>query len=525
MPSAFSNLSLRARLAALVAVTVAALLIALFVAARLARATETFAARRAEASARGAAIDLVRASHEHPAGYGSIQEAVPPRPTHGPHGSPVPPHVTKLFDAYRDPLTRLVAVSLHPFPGTYGGFYRAADGALVGVAYPDYAGTGLDETPPPAVADAVRACALAASGSGEPAFRTVEVGGDRVFVAAYATPDGDTRGVDAAWSASRVTRFSGVGDAANAAAFAALVLALFAVSGLALFTVRDLRRGVGAIESGLAGLTVDLGRRIDPPPPPELARIARAVNGLAEDLRANLDRQRELEGELRRGERLSALGRLVAGVAHEVRNPLAAIKLKLQMARRGGYDPAALDRTFGVIAEEVDRLDGLVRRLLELGRAPRPRLPFDLAALVVRRAELATDVAARRGVRVVAPESEAPVRIDGDEEGLAQVLDNLIANAVEAMPDGGTLTLSCEPNGATARVVVEDTGRGIAPEDRERVFEPFFTGRADGTGLGLAVAREIVDAHEGRIRFEDRESGGTRCVVELPAIEESEETR
>ncbi|MCA1850532.1 MAG: hypothetical protein LC672_05675, partial [Acidobacteria bacterium] len=300
------------------------------------------------------------------------------------------------------------------------------------------------------------------------------------------------------------------------------------ISGLALVTVRDLRSGVSGIEQGLTGLTVDLGQPIVPPRTPELARISVAINRLADTLRVNLARQSELERDLRRSERLSALGRLIAGVAHEVRNPLAAIKLKVQMAHRARNAPDKLDDTFRVITEEIDRLDGIVRRLLEFGRTqPLEQQPLDLGELVRRRAALFSDVAERAGVKIEIHVSAETVIVEGDDERLAQVLDNLIQNALSAMPAGGRLAISCQTattgdGMATAQLTVEDTGRGIPAKDHERIFEPFFTGREAGTGLGLAIAREIVEAHGGSISFVSREGRGALFLIELPQRTEAE---
>jgi signal transduction histidine kinase len=536
------KMSLRTRLAMLAAFALVALLVALFVAWRLARATETFVLRQADSSLRAAARDLARAVHAHPSGYQTIEDATarPDRPAaprdKGRRERPLPPHVKTLFAAYADPLSRLTAITLHRFPETNGGFYRATDGALVGQAFPANAGTGSQMTVPSDVADVIRTLSEQANRTGAPASRTMNAGSDRIIVVAYpvqadslefddvsSQADGvSSSSITAAWTMQRLSNITGVSDKANLAALAVLLLSIIAVSGLALMTVKDLRSGVSRIEQGLTGLTNDLSQQITPPRTPELARITGAINQLAETLRVNLARQSELEHDLRRSERLSALGRLTAGVAHEVRNPLAAIKLKVQMARRAKLAPERLDDTFRVITEEIDRLDALVQRLLEFGRTqPLEQTPLDLGELVRHRAALFRDVAESAGVKIEIGVPTDTVMVEGDRERLAQVLDNLIRNALSAMPDGGRLALSCEAatseDGlAVARLTVEDTGRGVTPEDQERIFEPFFTASETGTGLGLAIAREIVEAHGGRINFVRQDAPGALFVIELP---------
>ncbi|MDT4897597.1 MAG: hypothetical protein QOH25_2674 [Acidobacteriota bacterium] len=552
MLGAIRKMSLRTRLAVLAAFALLALLVALFVAWRLARATENFALRQADSSLHAAARDLARAVRAHPSGYQTIEEAAtapPDRPSaprdKGPRMRPLPPHVKTLFAAYADPLSRLTAITLHRFPETNGGFYRATDGALVGQAFPANAGTGSDMVFPSDVADVIRTLAQQANETGAPASRTIQTGSDRIIIIAYpaqadsldvddasSTADGGSSNtIAAAWAMQRLSNLTGVSDKANLAALALLILSIIAVGGLALVTVKDLRSGVSGIERGLTGLTDDLSQQITPPRTPELARITGAINQLAETLRVNLARQSELEHDLLRNERLSALGRLTAGVAHEVRNPLAAIKLKVQMARRARNAPERLDDTFRVITEEIDRLDALVRRLLEFGRIqPVEQTQLDLGELVQRRAAFFNDVAERAGVKIETRVPTDTVIVEGDDQRLAQVLDNLIQNALSAMPGGGRLKLSCEAvtteDGlAVARLTVEDTGRGISPENQERIFEPFFTGRETGTGLGLAIAREIVEAHGGRINFVSREAPGAFFLIELPQRMQAESNK
>ena len=521
MLGAIRKMSLRTRLGVLAAFALLSLLVALLVAWRLARATETFALRQADSSLHIAAGDLTRALEAHPAGFQTIEEAasdLPARPRDkGRRERPLPPHVKTLFAAYRDPLSRLTAVTLHRFPEAVGGFYRATDGALLGQSL-----TGGDTAMSADEADTIRALAKQADETGAPASRTLQTGSDRTVVVAYPAQASGAGDVAAAWVMQRLSNLAGVSDKVNLAALVMLILSIVGVGGLALATVRDLRSGVSGIEQGLTGLTTDLGRHIAPPGTPELARITGAINQLADTLRANLARQSELEHDLRRSERLSALGRLTAGVAHEVRNPLAAIKLKVQMARRARNAPEKLDDTFRVITEEIERLDGLVGRLLEFGRTqPLEQSELDVCELAEGRAAFFRDVAGRAGVKVEVRAPAGGVTVKGDAGRLAQVLDNLIQNALEAMPGGGRLTISCEAATAgdglgVARLTVEDTGAGIPPEDRERVFEPFFTARAAGTGLGLAIAREIVEAHGGRINLVGREGGGAVFQIELP---------
>lgn len=510
-----NKMSLRTRLALLAGFAIVALLVALFVAWRLARTTETFALRQAESSVRAGARDLAREIQINPDGYLTIDQATPGSPERRRGKGPPPPHVQALFAAYSDPFLRLTAITLHRDPDLDGGFYRSSDRSLVGYAVQTQSKvkTSLD------LIEAIQGVAKEADKTGAPSSRIIQVGTERVVLATYAV-EGEPNLT--AWAMRRLPFSSGISDWANLAALLALGLSIVAVSGLAFITVRDLRKGVAGIETGLGELTADLNRQLSTPDTAELARIATAINELAANLRTNIKRQAELERELRQSERLSALGRVVAGVAHEVRNPLSAIKLKVQLAQRSSYPPDKLNETFAVVAAEIERLDSLVRRLLDVGgQQGLEHYPVDLGELISRRVAFFSDLAAQAGVLISTDLCPQRAVIDGDENRLAQVVDNIIQNALDALPDGGRLTIHCnvvrgEDGTASVCLNFEDSGPGISEAHRDHIFEPFHTGRATGTGLGLAIARSIVEEHGGRIGFVSSPGNGASFVISLP---------
>jgi two-component system sensor histidine kinase HydH len=222
---------------------------------------------------------------------------------------------------------------------------------------------------------------------------------------------------------------------------------------------------------------------------------------------------------LAESEKLAALGQLAAAVAHEVRNPLAVIRSAAQGIAEAA-EPGDLEaaRACSFITAEVDRLGTVVDSLLAFARplhpTPRPVVVRDLfdRALVLARDDLA---AKQLRVRREDPADLPAARADPDL--LCQVVLGLLANAAESAPPGGELTLEGHAADGTVELVVADSGPGVPPELRERIFEPFFTTRPRGTGLGLAVARQIVEAHGGRIAVSDRPAGGARFTVRLPA--------
>ena len=497
-------MSLRTRLALLAGFAILALVVALVVAWRLARTTETFMLREADSVVHSAARDLAREMRQNPSGYVAEDQAAPEARGGRHERPPVPPHVREIFSTYSDPITRLTAVTLHRYANVDGGFYSTTDAKDVGAT--TQRTTGLS--------DVVQKVLQDSTDSGLPSSEQRQVGSDRIIVAAYPV-DGDPKMI--AWAAKRLPFYSGLSDWPNFVALLALGISFVAVCGLAFITVKDLRSGVAQIENGLASLKGDLKQTVATPETAELRTIATAINELASTLRTNIERQSTLERELRRSERLSSLGRVVAGVAHEVRNPLAAIKLKVQLAQRSQGSDEKLAETFSVVRSEIERLDSLVRRLLDLGSQQNiERTRVDVHKLISDRVALFADVARRSKVEITTDELQPELIVDGDHQRLAQVVDNIIQNSIDAMPSGGELTISSDTDKSSVRLTFSDTGKGIAESEQQHIFEPFYTGRANGTGLGLAIVRAIIEEHNGEISFVSRPGYGSSFVICLP---------
>ncbi|APW59920.1 ATP-binding protein [Paludisphaera borealis] len=240
---------------------------------------------------------------------------------------------------------------------------------------------------------------------------------------------------------------------------------------------------------------------------------------LALTVRRQAAERDRLQTELRRSERLAALGKLLAGVAHEVRNPLAGIRAITQLWRRGlGMG----DEGFDHLTDEVDRLEDIVSRLLQFTRADAQDLaPGDLNSVAAEAARLAEDRARDHEVRVELEQTPDLPSVNMAAPALVQVLRNLTTNALQVMPRGGVLRVSThlDPARGTVSASVADDGPGLSADVLSHLFEPFFTTKAEGTGLGLAIAREIALAHRGDLQAENRPNGGAVFTLVLPVAE------
>ena len=229
----------------------------------------------------------------------------------------------------------------------------------------------------------------------------------------------------------------------------------------------------------------------------------------------DLTEVKDLTEQLLRADRLANLGELAAGVAHDVRNPLGVIKASVQMMQaEGGNGDAELAR---VVVQEIDRLDALVNALLDFSRPSPSQFGPVTASRALNEVILLTRQFARQQQVTVARQfSDRLPPVWADEDRLKQVFVNLISNAIQAMPGGGTITIGAAVQEGYLRLSFSDTGTGIASGEQDRIFDPFHTSRAEGSGLGLSIVHRIVDAHKGFITVDSEPGGGSTFTVGLP---------
>ncbi len=275
---------------------------------------------------------------------------------------------------------------------------------------------------------------------------------------------------------------------------------------------------MGVVARGLSGMLARI-RRFNG----ELqARVDEAVAGQARKNR-ELALVNQLLVEARRDlttkERLAALGQISGTIAHELGNPLNAISGHIQLLARDPASPPDTRAGLETVEREVKRMTSIIRRFLDSARALAP-VPedVDMGELLDEAVKLSVPVEARHRIEVHREVDPEAAHVRSDPGLLRHVLGNLIANAVDAMPAGGTLTVRASREGATVSVAVGDTGQGMGPEERRHLFEPFFTTkpRGKGTGLGLSISREIAGALKGRIEVDSSPGRGSRFTLSFP---------
>ncbi|MHB1390431.1 MAG: ATP-binding protein [Thermoleophilia bacterium] len=238
----------------------------------------------------------------------------------------------------------------------------------------------------------------------------------------------------------------------------------------------------------------------------------------------DLTEVRDLTAQLLRAEKLTGLGELVAGVAHEVRNPLGVIRASVQMIEQEMEAGCAAAELTHVMLQEIDRLDAVVNTLLDFGRPSESQFgTVDPAQVLDEVALLTTQFARQQRVEIVRRYPEHLPGIRADEARLKQVCVNLITNAIQSMPQGGTLTLAAVVRDGYLRLSFADTGIGIAADERKLIFDPFHTTRAEGSGLGLSIVHRIVDAHNGFITVDSEPDRGSTFTVGLPLASTTED--
>ena len=490
MNFSISKISLRTRLLTITAFALIALLIAVLSAYRTARTSEFYAERQAQTSV----MDVLRQLSR---GITDEEDFRAKRK--------MPPHIREAFEKHKDVFTRSAVVALNGEREISAG-YCSSSGQQLGAKRSQKFSS--EEIP-----YVENICGnLSENGLRSYSFK------DSTLYIGTAQIDDEKKEVATAYAIKSVGKSNIFADRFNLLTQGFLLVSAIGLLIFSFLTLRDWRGGMRKIESGRREIPNDLSKRIDAPPIAELNAISFEINNLAEKLEENLRRQKTLEKDLANNEKLAALGRVASGVAHEVRNPLAAMKLKIQLAQRQNFDREKLGKTFAVLNEEIARLDQLISRMLDAGKPKTLNFKACAPSSIVReRLEFIEEKADAQNVKIETDFSDAEAKAEIDAKKITQVFDNLFNNALEAMPDGGILKVETKVENNKFIVQISDSGRGISEAERAKLFELFYTTKDKGTGLGLAISREIVEAHNGRLYLSESATGAV-FVVELPLL-------
>ncbi len=418
------------------------------------------------------------------------------------------PSVALSHDMVTRELTLLLDVVLAEFDGMEGGIWSPRNG-FVAYAYPSYQGATPKRDVPEAEQPRILELAVKVSRQGEMDTQRYETKREAMILHACPLAGSDR---DVAWTMTRVSVESYASNTKLQLGLA--ILFLFAVlSGAWLWLLR--RRWsnqVGQLEQAIAAYPLEQLPHIPETGERELDRIVAEVNHLSKRLAAVRQETGQLSQRLAQADRLAALGRMTAALAHEIRNPIAAMRLKAENAL--ALSPDKQQAALTAVLQQVHRLDGLLQRLMAIIQPVNldPH-PVSLRAWLQERIAHHQEHADRLDVALHADAPDGTAVFDGNS--MARAVDNLILNALQHTPTGGAIDLTIHLAEDRIFFSVEDSGPGVPDSERERIFEPFMTTRVDGSGLGLALVREIAEAQQGTVRYEPGRQGA-RFTVDLP---------
>lgn len=393
--------------------------------------------------------------------------------------------------------------------GVQGGVWQHGTGSIA-YAFPTYDGAVPRTDLPAGELPRISEVNQAALDADRPASRRYGSRSQTLLIAACPLP-APAAGLTA-WTMTWVFTFAGRSYYQLMAGLGVLLAAVLAASALLIHLTMTWSRHVSQIEAALNAYDVADLPVLPATKERELDRIVLALNEAGRRLSTARQRADQLARQMATAERLAAIGRVAAGVAHEIRNPIAAMRLKAESAVAGGTErqPQALQ----VILGQIERLDALVRRLLSITEHDEPkREAVEVGVFLDACIAQYTDLAAAKRVAIARSGDPGGIRFDPDQ--VRRALDNLISNAIHAAPAGSVVRVSAERRAEGLVLAVRDEGAGPPAAILDHLFEPFVTGRPDGTGLGLSIVREVAEAHGGTARL-CRRSDGTTFEIILP---------
>ena len=274
----------------------------------------------------------------------------------------------------------------------------------------------------------------------------------------------------------------------------------------------ELQEKIGLVSEGDLNVAVSFSRRND-----EIGDLGRNFNHMMQQLRESREEIERLHHtQMSRAEHLATLGELATGLAHEIRNPLAGIAGVIEIIGRDLPSTSPARAVVKDVRLEIAQINRILTDLLETARPHPPQIRLsNLNTTVEHAVMLARQQVLSKPIKIELQQAPDLPEVEHDSDQIHQVLLNLLLNAVQAM-EAGTVRVEIGPQGSYASVLVSDTGRGIAPQHLSNIFRPFYTTKGNGTGLGLSLARRIVEEHHGRIEVSSVVGKGSKFTVLLP---------
>ena len=417
---------------------------------------------------------------------------------------------TSLQDAdWRAGLTTVVQTALRDRPGVEGGLWQSEAGA-VAYAYPTYQGAGPKTDMPQAELTRIQSINAAAQTEDRQTSRRYRATRQELLLAACPLRGPIPRLT--AWTMTRIDTFTGRAYQQLMAGLGVLLTAVMVATILAARLTVTWSRHVRRIEEALQSNDVMRLPPIEATGERELDQIIGALNLAGRRLADTSVQAEQLARQVASGERLAAIGRVAAGVAHEIRNPIAAMRLKAENALLS--DTPRHQEALSMILGQIERLDRLLKRLLSLTEPDPPRRqPTSVRSLLDACRLEHAERAFGKGIRIATDVSAGIAHLDAEQ--IRRALDNLVLNAIESAPANSEILLAAHIEGNMLCLTVHDAGSGPPTAIRDHLFEPFVTGRPDGTGLGLSLVREIAAAHGGIARLL-ADTNGTTFEILVP---------
>ena len=399
-------------------------------------------------------------------------------------------------------LRAITQTALRAYPGVEGGFYAESD--FLGYAFPTHDSALAKTDVPSAERNWIEQTVKRSLQNGGQAHQVFRGRSDIVVIEATA----DKARSISAWTMKRLAGRNDPNIQKRGLLLLALGLAaLLSIVGT-LATGISLQRGVAEVNKGLSRLEKDFEYRL-PPRSDELGQISQSINRMA-------IARGQLETELRREDRLRAIGRLASSLAHEIRNPLNSIRLTVQLLEQKLKTNSIRPQDLAIVKGEVDRLNTLVTDLLDLQRTRQPRPEWQTVLPVVEHCiSLLHKQAEAQGHSLTTGAHQPDLYAYFDSQQLTQALVNLLLNAIQATPAHGRIQVYVDDRNDQVEIIVQDGGAGLSDEQREHLFELFYTTKPGGTGLGLAISRELMRSQGGDLVYRANEAGA-RFVIQLP---------